>query len=250
MPPADCALPSGEGGRRGFTTTHWSVVLAAGADLSPDASEALEKLCRTYWYPLYAYVRRRGYAPEDAQDLTQGFFASFLEKNSIARADRGRGRFRTFLLAALENFLRGEWDRARAQKRGGGRQLISWDGAEAEGRYLQESAASLSPDKVFEKRWAATLLEQVLHQLRRDFARGGKVEFFEQLKPHLWGEDDAVPYARLAQTLNMSANALKVAVHRLRHRYRELLRQEIAHTVAEASEIDDEIRHLMAALSQ
>ncbi|MBI4323813.1 MAG: sigma-70 family RNA polymerase sigma factor [Chloroflexi bacterium] len=224
--------------------------MAAGQADPALQSAALAKLCETYWYPLYAYVRRRGYAPEDAQDLTQAFFASFLEKGSFGRADKARGRFRTFLLSSMENYLHGAWGRAVAQKRGGGRPLLSWDAATAEGSYQQEPREDLTPAKIFEKRWAATLLQEVLKKLRAEFSRRGQLKFFDQLKAHLWGEDEAVPYGQLTAELNLSPGALKVTVHRLRRRYREFLRDEIAQTVAEAHEVDDEIRHLMRVLSE
>ena len=232
-----------------FATTHWSVVLSAIDHASPDSEAALVKLCQTYWYPLYAYVRRRGHSPEDAQDLTQSFFASVLEKKYLDRADRERGRFRTFLLSSLENFLNNEWDRSRAQKRGGGQQTISWDELDAEGRYLNEPVDELTPERIFEKRWAATLLEEVLRKLRTEFVAGGKAEFFDLVKPHVWGDDQATPYAQLAAQLNMTVVGIKVTVHRLRQRYRDLLRAEIAHTVENASEVEDEIRYLINVMS-
>jgi len=237
-------------GAREFASTHWSVVVAAsGADVSK-ATAALEQLCLTYWYPLYAYVRRRGFSPADAQDLVQSFFASLLEKNYFARADRNRGRFRTFLLSSIGNFLHNEWDRASAQKRGGGRELLSLEGQTSEERYANEPPDNASPETLFEKRWAATLLEQVLKKLRAQFVIAGRAELFDQLKPHLWGEDDATPYSELSEHLQMSLSAVKVTVHRLRQRYRELLRNEIAQTVADPSEVDDEIRHLIRVMAQ
>ena len=238
------------GARAGlFATTHWSVVLAAGQQESPQAAAALETLCRRYWYPLYACVRRRGYQPQDAQDLTQGFFAALLTGNSLARADRERGRFRTFLLTAFDNFLHNEHDRATALKRGGGREIVSWEEHTAEARYAQEPAGGLSPEQVYEKRWATTLLERVLARLRAEFGQAKRLELFDRLKPHLWGEDDATPYAQLAAPFKMTVSALKVTVHRLRRRYRDLLRDEIAQTVADAAEIDGEIQYLMRVMS-
>jgi RNA polymerase sigma-70 factor (ECF subfamily) len=228
-----------------FNTTHWSVVLAAGHGGSPQAEAALETLCRNYWYPLYAYVRRRGHTPFDAQDLTQGFFAALLAGNYLARADRARGRFRTFLLSSMNNFLHNEHDQATALKRGGGREIVSWEEHTAEGRYAREPASGLSPEEVFEKRWGATLLERVLARLREESGSVERQELFDQLKPHLWGEDDATPYAQLATRFNLSVSALKVTVHRLRRRYRDLLREEIAQTVVDPSEVADEIQHLL-----
>jgi len=232
-----------------FATTHWSVVLAAGQGDSPQAIEALERLCRTYWYPLYAYVRRRGYQPQDAQDLTQGFFAALLTGKYLVQANRERGRFRTFLLTAFGNFLHNEHDRATALKRGGGREIVSWEAHTAEGRYAQEPAGGLSPEQIYEKRWAATLLERVLARLRDESIDAARRELFDQLKPHLWGEDEATPYAQLATRFNLTVSAIKVTVHRLRRRYREVLREEIAQTVADAAEIDGEIQYLIRVMS-
>jgi RNA polymerase sigma factor (sigma-70 family) len=236
-------------GAQSFATTHWSVVLSAIADASSDSEAALARLCQTYWYPLYAYVRRRGYSPEDAQDLTQSYFSSLLEKKYLERADRERGRFRTFLLSSIENFLNNEWDRASAQKRGGGQRMVSWDELDAEGRYLNEPADEVTPERIFEKRWAATLLELVLKKMREEFIVSGKAELFEAIKLHLWSEGAATSYSQLAVQLNMTVVAVKVTVHRLRHRYRDLLRAEIAHTVAKPGEVDDEIRHLIQVMS-
>ncbi len=242
----------GESARRSvgyFATTHWSVVLAAGQRESPQAGEALEKLCRAYWYPLYAYVRRRGCQPHDAQDLTQAFFAALLAGNCLARADRSKGRFRTFLLCSFDNFLHNEHDRATALKRGGGRQIVSWEAHSAEGRYAREPAGALSPEQIYEKRWAATLLERVLARLREESRKSSRADLFDQLKPHLWGEEEATPYAQLAARFSLTTGAIKVTVYRLRQRYREVLREEIAQTVADASEIDDEIRYLLRVIS-
>ncbi|MHC1767237.1 MAG: RNA polymerase sigma factor [Verrucomicrobiia bacterium] len=233
-----------------FATTHWGVIVAAGGQVGePQAAAALEELCRTYWYPLYACVRRRGHQPQDAQDLTQGFFAALLAGNYVAKADRERGRFRTFLLTAFDNFLHNEHDRATALKRGGGREIISWEEHTAEGRYAQEPAGGLSPEQVYEKRWATTLLERVLARLRAEFDHAKRLELFDQLKPHLWGEDEATPYAQLAASFGMTVSALKVTVHRLRRRYREVLREEIAQTVADTTEIDGEIQYLIRVMS-
>jgi RNA polymerase sigma factor (sigma-70 family) len=232
-----------------FATTHWSVVRAAGQSTDPQASQALEQLCRTYWYPLYACVRRRGYQPQDAQDLTQGFFAALLTGKYLARANRERGRFRTFLLTAFDNFLHNEHDRATALKRGGGRKIVSWEEHTAERRYAQEPAGGLSPEQIYEKRWATTLLERVLARLREESNHAAHLELFDQLKPHLWGEDEATPYAQLATRFNLSVSAIKVAVHRLRRRYREVLREEIAQTVADAAEVDGEIQYLFRVMS-
>jgi DNA-directed RNA polymerase specialized sigma24 family protein len=225
------------------------VLLAAGND-SPDGARALAKLCETYWYPLYAYVRRRDYGHAEAQDLTQGFFAYLFEKNSLFHADPARGRFRTFLLSSIENFLSNEWDRSMAQKRGGGQQRISWDEQDAQGRYLNEPVESMTPERIFEKRWATSLLEQVLKKMRAEFLVSGRAELFEALKLHLWSDEPAASYGHLATQLNMTIVAIKVTVHRLRQRYGDLLREEISHTVASPGEVNDEIRHLITIMSR
>jgi DNA-directed RNA polymerase specialized sigma24 family protein len=232
-----------------FATTRWTVVMAAGGTDSPTACAALEALCAGYWYPLYVYVRRQGHGPHDAQDLTQAFFARLLEKNYLADVQREKGRFRSFLLASLKHFLANEWDRERALKRGGGRRLIALDDDSAESRYKLEPKDELSADKIFERRWALTLLDKVLSQLRAEYEHGGKAEAFEILKPYLSAGRTSVPYAHAGEKLRMNEGAVKVAVHRLRKRYRELLRAEIAQTVSTASEIEAEIRYLFAALS-
>jgi RNA polymerase sigma-70 factor (ECF subfamily) len=236
-------------GGAAFGLTHWSVVLAAGKVDSPHAHEALEKLCQTYWPPIYAFVRRQGYNPHDAQDLTQGFFARLLEKNSFADADRSKGRFRSFLLGALKHFLANEWDRANAQKRGGGRTIVPIDVESAETSCGFEPADTLTAEKVFERRWALTLLDQVLRRLRQEYTDDGKEHVFDQLKQTLTEASRSVPYAEIAARLNTTEGAIKVAVHRLRQRYRELLRSEIGGTVASPDQVDDEIRNLFSALA-
>jgi len=248
MPSANRSPKSDPAGSRSFATTHWSLVLAAAHDSRPDARAALATLCETYWYPLYTYVRRRGYRAEEALDLTQEFFARLLEKESLRVADRARGRFRSFLLASLNHFLANEWDRARAEKRGGGRRTISMDAAGAEGRYALEPAGDLEPENLFERQWATALLEQVLTELREELARDGKQPLFDRLKRFLGGETPGASYSQVAAELGMTEGAVKTAVHRLRRHYRRLLRARIAQTVASADEIDDEIRHLFAAL--
>jgi RNA polymerase sigma factor (sigma-70 family) len=231
-----------------FTTTHWSVVLASAQGDSPQAASALEQLCRTYWYPLYAFVRRRGHSPHDAEDLLQTFFARFLEKHFLDDVDRSKGRFRSFLLAALRHFLADAWDKATADKRGGGVQIFSLDSQAAESRYWEEPASDLTPEKLYEQRWACILLERVMQRLEQDSAEAGKAHFFEALKPFLVGESRSVSYAELAARLGVSEAALKMKVQRLRHRYQRLLREEIAHTVASAEEVEDEIRYLFRVL--
>jgi len=247
MSPSDRLPESRSGGARSFATTHWSLVLAAAQDRRPDAQAALATLCQTYWYPLYYYVRRRGHRPDEAQDLTQAFFAALLEKEYLRVADPERGRFRSFLLASLNHFLANEWDRARAQKRGGGK-VISMDVADAESRYSLEPADNLTAETLFERQWAMTLLDQVLTELREELARGGKQPLFDRLKGFLGGGAPGASYGQVAAELGMTEGAVKTAVHRLRRHYRRLLRARIAQTVASAEEIDDEIRHLFAAL--
>jgi RNA polymerase sigma factor (sigma-70 family) len=233
-----------------FATTHWSVVLAAGDSKSPRTCEALEKLCLTYWYPLYAYVRRSGHSPEDAQDLTQEFFARLLEKKYLKLADQERGKFRGFLLTSLRHFLVNEWEKARTAKRGGGRTLLPLDEELAESRYLAEPSTYLSPDKMYEKRWAITVLEQVLARLRQESVAAGKGELFELLKDFLWGDKNLASQTEIGAQLGLSASAVKSAVHRFRLRYRDLLRSEIANTVARAGDIDEELRYLVSVLAQ
>jgi RNA polymerase sigma-70 factor (ECF subfamily) len=232
-----------------FATTHWSLVVSAGRNDTPQARDALERLCRSYWFPIYAFVRRQGHGPHDAQDLTQEFFARLLESKSLAGADPARGRFRSFLLASLKHFLANEWDRARAQKRGGGQVLIPIDVATAETSCGLDPADHLTAEKIFERRWALTLLDQVLRQLRAEYVRDDREKLFEQLKPTLTEASRTVAYAEMAIRLGTTEGAVKVAVHRLRQRYREVLRAEIADTVASPGEVEDEIRNLFAALA-
>ena len=231
-----------------FTTTHWSVVLAAGDAASPQAGAALERLCQAYWYPLYAHVRRRGHDADQARDLTQGFFAGILARRAIAQADQNRGRFRTFLLTALDHYLHHEYRDAHALKRGGGRELISLDAVEAEQRLALEPQDHRSPDREFDRRWALATLETVRGKLREEVAVSGRAELFDELRPHLFGDLAAAPYAQIATRLNMTIVAVKVTVHRLRRRYGELLRQEVAQTLVDPSEVEQEVRHLIAAL--
>ncbi len=231
-----------------FNTTHWSVVLTAGTFDSPDAFGALSRLAQTYWYPLYCCVRRHGYSPQDAQDLTQAFFTKLLENNQITLANPERGRFRTFLLRSLENFLRSAHRDATAQKRGGGRQLVSWDAQTAEDRYRSEPL-STSPEALFEKQWVGAMLETVLTALSRDLAANSRAELFRVLEPHLWGDDTSTPYARIAEDLKMTTVAVRVTLHRLRGRFQELLRAEIANAVENPADVDDELRNLRRILA-
>jgi RNA polymerase sigma factor (sigma-70 family) len=232
-----------------FVTTHWSVVLTAAEKDTTRAQEALGYLCRMYWYPIYHFVRRQGHSVHDAQDLTQEFFARLLEKNWIAHADQSRGRFRSFLLLVLKRFLAGEWHKAHAQKRAGDRCVpLPLDTAET--RYAREPADTATPEQAFEKQWALTLLETVLGQLRAEYEQDGKGRWFEALKPCLLGSRESQPYAELAVTLAKSEGAVKVAVHRLRERYRERLKAEIANTVASPADVDAELRHLFRVLGR
>jgi RNA polymerase sigma-70 factor (ECF subfamily) len=208
----------------------------------------MEKLCHTYWYPLYVYVRRQGNSPEDAQDLTQDFFARLLEKNYLAKADPDRGKFRTFLLRSLKNFLVNEWKRAGRLKRGGGLEFLSIDTNAAEDRFAAEAPDEFNPDAEYETSWAVTLIEQVLAALRQEFSAADKGRLFEELKGFIWGDKSTASYAEIAAPLNLSEGAVKVAVHRLRQRFRELLRAEVAHTVARPEDIDGELRHLISVL--
>jgi RNA polymerase sigma-70 factor (ECF subfamily) len=232
-----------------FATTRWSVVRAAGHANPTQARAALEKLCRTYWYPLYAYVRRRGHSPPDAQDLTQEFFAHLLERQSLALADPNLGRFRAFIVASLNHFLANEWKKAQAQKRGGGHQPFSLDWAAAEERYDLEPADRATPDAIFDKQWALTLLGEVLNRLEAEYQKAGKGEWFAALKQTLMGARESQPYALLARQLGASEGAIKVAVHRLRKRYRELVREEIAGTLEHPDEIESEMRYLFGVLA-
>jgi RNA polymerase sigma-70 factor (ECF subfamily) len=224
------------------------MVLAARDAKSPAARAALAELCSTYWYPLYAFIRRQGNSSSDAQDLTQELFARLLAQDFLDSISRDKGKFRFFLLAACRHFLANERDRARAKKRGGGRPVLPLDFASAEERYSREPAHELTAEKLFERRWALTLLDQVLARLRQEFASRGKEPLFERLKDFLMGEKDKVPHAQLAQGLAMTPGAVKVAVHRLRRRYLDLLRQEIARTINSPDEVEDEIGELFTVL--
>lgn len=227
-----------------FVTTQWSVVLSAGRSDTTRARAALESLCQTYWYPLYAYVRRRGHSPEDAKDLTQEFFARLLEQQSIANADPERGRFRSFMLGAMNHFLATEWAKLQTQKRGGGQKILSLDLVAAEQRFDLEPANNATPDKAFDKQWAASLLNEVLNRLEDAYRRDGKESLFMGLKQTLLGTRESQPYATLAKRLSMNEGAVRAAVYRLRKRYRELLRDEIANTVSSPEEVNEELRYL------
>jgi RNA polymerase sigma-70 factor (ECF subfamily) len=232
-----------------FATTHWTVVLAAGRSSSREAEVALEELCRTYWYPLYVFVRRQTPTREDAEDLTQAFFARFLEKNYLEKLDSEKGRFRAFLLASLKHFLANEWDKANRLKRGGGQANLSLDWQSADTRYQIDPADNLSPDKLYDRAWAVTLLERVIARLGEESAAEGKSQLFEELKPYLMVGKSAIPYAQAANALAMNESAVRVAVHRLRKRYRELLRLEIGQTLSDPAQSDEEMNTLFSAFT-
>jgi RNA polymerase sigma factor (sigma-70 family) len=236
------------GGPSQFPTTRWTLVLAAGDPHRKEAGSALVSLCENYWYPLYAYLRRRGYPADQAQDLTQEFFVRVLEGRYLDRADPERGRFRSFLLTSLKFFVADEADRQRAHKRGGGA-LVPLEFSSGEERYQREPAHDETPERIFERRWALSVLDRVVDRLREEFVRHGRPEHFEGLKVFLLGQSDA-PYATLAREMNTSEGALKVAIHRLRKRYRDLFRQEIADTVADPAEVESELRYLAAVLTR
>jgi len=233
-----------------FTSTHWSAVLEAAHSSAPGFEEALEALCSHYWYPVYVFVRRSGYSFHDAQDLVQQFFARLLEKNTLAMADPERGRFRTFLLVSLRNFLANEWDKTQAQKRGGGIAHSSIDVSEAESRYSPALADRHSPERIFERQWSATLLDRVMGLLREEQVKAGKERQFDALRVFLAGRRPDISYSLVAADLGMLEAAAMSAVSRLRRRYRELLRSEVAQTLAHPEEVDDEIGVLLLSLSK
>jgi RNA polymerase sigma-70 factor (ECF subfamily) len=228
-----------------FATTRWTMVLNAGRADSPEAAQALAELCRTYWYPLYAYVRRQGFDVHTAQDLTQEFFGKLLEKNYVGLAERKRGRFRWFLLTAFKCFLANEWDRARAQKRGGGQQPLSLDELSAEQRYALEPADTLSADQLYDRRWALDLLDHVRARLRAEYAATDKAQRFACLEHYLPGDQAPPPHAEAARILGLTENAVKQEIHRLKKRFGELLREAIAQTIAHPDELEDEIHYLI-----
>jgi RNA polymerase sigma-70 factor (ECF subfamily) len=228
-----------------FRTTHWSMVVNAGASHSPEAASALERLCRTYWYPLYVFVRRKGYAHEDASDLTQAFFARFLEKKALKFVDASRGKFRTFLLTSMANFLTNEWEKMRAQRRGGGLRALSLDEASANQRYDLEPVDRATPETIFERRWAQTVIDAVIERL----AAETEEKRFEALKGFLLEDKGAVSYETASAQLAMSVAAITSAIHRMRARFRALLFEEVANTVEKPEEVEEELRHLLAALS-
>jgi RNA polymerase sigma-70 factor (ECF subfamily) len=236
-------------GPRVFATTHWSVVLAAGAGESEPSRRALEMLCRAYWYPIYVYVRRKGHGPDEAQELTQEFFAQLIARDKLRLADREKGRFRTFLLSVLDYFLAREWSRAHRQKRGGQFQLLSLDQSDAENRYRLELADHETPRHHFERQWAFTVLKQAITALEAECQADGSIALFGEVRHLLSGERPDAAYGGIANRLKMTEGALRVAVHRLRRRYGELLRAEIAQTVETPAEAEEELRYLLQILS-
>jgi RNA polymerase sigma factor (sigma-70 family) len=230
-----------------FATTHWTVVLAAGRQNAPEADVALEQLCRTYWYPLYAYVRRHGYKKADAEDLVQGFFARFLHKNYLEGLSSDKGHFRAFLLACLKHFLANEWERAKTAKRGGGQPALSLDWQSADEKFQIEPADNLSPDKLYDRAWAVTLLERVISRLGQECEQAGQAKIFQVLKPILMVGKGAIPYAEAASKLEIAESAVRVAVHRFRRRFRELVKDEIAQTLSEPQQVEEEIHSLFGA---
>ena len=232
-----------------FATTRWTMVMAAGHSDTPSAHMALEELCRAYWYPLYVYARRRGHNAEDSEDLTQEFFRRFLAGHSLETADPNKGRFRSFLLTVFKRFLANEWDRACAQKRGGGVPALSVDTKAAETRYLVEPSVECAPERIYDRRWAMALLGRSVDRVRDEYVQSGKGAEFDQIKSCLTAERGTINYAEMAQASGTSEGALRVAIHRLRRRFREVFRDEIAQTVAHSDEIDDEVRYLMSVLA-
>jgi RNA polymerase sigma-70 factor (ECF subfamily) len=245
MIPADSAAAPSEGAPGAFATTHWSVVVRAGDSASPEAGAAMERLCRTYWYPLYVFVRRKGYSHEDASDLTQSFFARFLEKRYLKSVDASLGKFRTFLLTSLTYFLANEWDKTQAQKRGGGQRVISFDDASADERYRLEPVEQATPETLYERRWAQTVVGVVLDRL----AAETEIKRFEVLKGFLLEDKGAVSYDEAGARLGVSVAAITSAIHRMRARFGALLVEEVSNTVDTPEAVEPELRHLLAALS-
>lgn len=233
-----------------FATTHWSVVLAAASEGSAGADAALEKLCRLYWYPLYAYLRRRGCGEADAQDLVQGFFMQLLQHGSLSRVTRERGKFRSFLLASINLFLADAKDRDRAVKRGGGAKPVALDALEAEERYRLEPADEADSQRIFERRWALTVLEEVMRRLREEYHAAGKADLLEQIQPFLLGDRSHGTYAEIGARLTLSEGAVKMAALRLRQRYAELFREVISETVSDRAEAEEELRYLSSVIAR
>lgn len=248
--PAPRYVPHVSNDPRWFTTTHWSMVLAAGEDPSPGSSAALERLCRTYWQPLYAYARRLGHQPEEAQDLVQAFFARLLEKRFLETADPQRGKFRSYLLSAFKHFVANEWRRENTIKRGGRAVITSIELEQAEDAYRREPADSLTPQDVYEKRWVLSLLENVFAQIRREYAGQEKQRLFDSIKGQLTGDAAGCTYQEMADRLGMTEGAIKVAVHRLRKRFKEALVAEVADTVASPEQVEEEIGYMLQLMSR
>lgn len=244
------SMPTSEAHPGGFPPTHWSVVLTAGHGKSAQAAEALTELCQTYWYPLYAFARRSGRTPEDAQDLTQGFFEHLLETHLVASVDATRGRFRSFLLQCFRNFMAAEHAKATCQKRGGGRAILSLDAAGAEGRFGRETMDKRSPEALYECNWALAVLEEAMRQVEREFAASGREHTFQTLRPHLQGDDSGLSYAAVAKELSTSEGTVRVMVYRLRRRYRELLHSVVLRTVGSPAEVQEELEHLLRVLQR
>jgi len=246
----DVTSLSAIGGNQGppaFATTHWSVVVEAQGE-SPAAQEALEKLCRTYWRPIYSFLRRQGISADDAQDLTQGFFASLLQHRNLNAVRKEEGRLRSYLLGALKYFLGEERRRAMTIKRGKGQRIIPLEELRADERFAMEPADPMTADRIYERRWASTVLERALNLLKDEYHRAGNADLFDSLKQLLPGEPDAPPQKHIAEKLGMTENAVRQAFYRFRQRYQSLLREEIAHTVANPGDIEDELRHLIAII--
>jgi RNA polymerase sigma-70 factor (ECF subfamily) len=246
-PTITAGSPSEQGGW--FTTTHWSIVLTARDPACPQAADALEKLCRSYWYPLYAFVRRQGHDESSAKDLTQGFFARLLEKNYLAHVVQDKGKFRSFLLASLKHYMADERDKERAQKRGGGQIPLSLNETVGEDRYRAEPVDVMDAEKLYERRWALTLLDQARERLKQEFLNAGKSQLYERLQAFDAGGGDTPAYGDVALDLGLSESGVRTAVFRMRQRYRELVREEVAQTVSSPQEVDEEIRHLILIVS-
>lgn len=242
--PTPSDLPSAR-----FATTHWSIVCAAQGASTEAAAVALEELCRTYWFPLYGYARRRGHSPHDAEDLTQAFYALFLEKGYVLDADRSKGRFRTFLLVAFKRFLANAWDKQQAQKRGGGAVVVPLDTTWAETIWERDHADSLPEDAAYEKHWALTLMERAMTSLRAEYESGGTIAEFERLKPCLTTDRDNISYPEIAAAMQITEAGARSAVHRIRKRFREIFRGTIAATLSNSDDIEDEMRQVIRALS-
>lgn len=245
-----CSAQSDSRERQPFLTTQWSLVAAAGEASSPATRAALAELCQRYWYPLYAYVRHRGWNAVEAQDLTQAFFAELLEKNRLQAADRERGRFRSFLLSSLNHFLSNQWRDARRLKRGGGQAIVSLDFADGESRFRWEPVHEETPERIFQRRWAMTLLDGAMSRLCTEYEQAGKLPLFERLKAFIGGDPASATYREIAEQLNLTEGAVKTAAHRLRRRAREVLRDEISQTVATEDDIDAELQELFHAVER